>query len=171
MSNLKKESNLKIWIGPELEGYEKGQLTLFVKGDRPHTNYVVSLLAEHRECKRIYLGSGRTDVVEFSDNLLHYCYENGISVVVETSPPGIKNIPCTYRELCRIIVRVDIPDYEDVNYPGQTYLKLDTERVVRIIQSSEMIHTDLADLEGDMFKQDKFLFEIKDNLVVGEDLT
>jgi len=149
--------NMKVWIGPELEGVDKGKLTMFVKSEYPRTEYITDYLLDNSECKRLYLGAGRTDVKEFPMALFDYCDDNNINVVVESTPAGIKYLPEQVLKSYYIVMRIEVPEAEQLTLGD--YVKIDTFKNVRIIDFHSMIHTGLEDLYGDMFEADKIIYD------------
>lgn len=147
----------KIWIGPELEGYDKGTLTMFVKTKGIMPCSILSELERHPECKRLYLGAGRTDVIKFNEYLIMRCVTLGIEVLVETSVAGLKSIPEYVLEYANIILRMDIPIAEKL--VRADCLKLDTGKNVYVVEIDEMKHTNLDELDGDTFSADTVIFD------------
>lgn len=148
---------MKIWIGPELEGYDKGKLTMFVKAKKILATPIIAELEKNPECWRLYLGAGRTDTEVHSVPLFNYCLKHEIEVVVETSTAGIKLLPEYALSSLKLIMRIDIPIAEQL--AGRNYLKLDTGKNVKVIQFCDMVHTGLEDLEGDTFINDTVLVD------------
>lgn len=157
--NLQKGENgelnkTKIWVGPEREGLDKGILTMFVKSEYPGVG-VINYLSDSR-CKRLYLGAGREDVKEFSNELINYCIDEGIKIVVETTPPGLKNIPKEILNLLIVILRIELTEAEQL--VAQDHIKIDTFQTVYMSEVKSMIKTGLDDLHGDMFGSDVLIF-------------
>lgn len=148
---------MKVWIGPELEGVDKGKLTMFVKSEYLRTEYITDYLLDNSECKRLYLGSGRTDVKEFPMALFDYCDDNNIEVVVESTPAGIKYLPEQILESYQVIMRIDVPEAEQLTLID--CVKVDTGKNVRMIQFKDMIHTGLETLNGDLYDADKIIYD------------
>lgn len=149
---------MKVWIGPELEGYDKGVLTMFVKAEKPNPEYLTDYFYDNPECKRLYLGAGRTDTKEFPIALFDFCDDNNITVVIETTPSGLKYIPEEIRESYQIILRFDAPEAANM-LCGVDLLKVDTMDMVYICEVNNTIQTDLETLYGDSFEVDRIIFD------------
>lgn len=150
-------SKLKVWIGPELEGEDQGRITMFVKAEYPKSDYVIDYLMDYPECKRLYLGAGRTDVKEFPMSLIDYCDDNRIDIVVETTPAGLKYLPLLVLDSYYIILRMEVPEVEKLQ--GVDYMKIDTFKNVHICKLDRMTRTSLEELFGDTFNEDKIIFD------------
>lgn len=150
-------SKLKVWIGPELEGIDKGKITMFVKSTHPNTAYVIDYLKDNPECKRLYLGAGRTDVIEYPIPLFDYCDDNYIDVVIETTPANLKYIPQEISNSYPIIVRFEAPELTSIT--NADFIKVDTFSKVYISRVDLTVHTDLSTLRGDMFNEDRIIFD------------
>jgi len=153
---------MKIWKGLEMEGNEKGIMTLFVKDSHPCGEVVMKYLLESPECTRLYLGAGRTDVIglfpEDSEDLakqelldlFDYCREEKIKVIVESSLENLENMPEIIFDDCgQVIVRIQ--DKRLLRLCDQDLIKLDDEKTVRICAREDMEFTSLKDLKDDLF--------------------
>lgn len=156
---------MKIWKGYEQEGIHKGIKTLFVKGPKVKTHVVTKFLADNPDCKRLYLGAGRTDIqlIDYPLTLLQYCSENGISVVNEVSYENLDKVPnyLKYDSEVVTIIRIQSPKLQSLK--STDLIKLDTEKAVYIKPIIDFIETLLDDLKGDIFiSHDVVLYEEED---------
>lgn len=151
---------MKVWKGKELEGVNKGVMTLFVKDSQIDGNQISEFLVAHPECKRVYLGAGRLDIIEQErfDILDAYCCAKNINIIVECSLNGFKLLPeSIHTNAHEIIVRfmdehLELLDSCDV-------IKIDTGTNVYTVEMLNMIHTDLKTLQGDTFESDLVLYD------------
>jgi len=155
---------MKCWIGEELEGSDKGILTLFVSGITVQSSIILRVIKD-TECKRIYLGAGRLDFCEVLNSklLIDYCRNNDTQLIVETSLSALKysfQNTKLFEDATQIIVRFD----EDIiNKIGEDdIIKIDTKTDVFLISKKNMINTDLQDLKCDMFITDKLVYDDKE---------
>jgi hypothetical protein len=152
---------MKLWKGKEMEGPDKGIMTLFVKDNYLGSEIVLSMLEESPECKRLYLGAGRNDIMGLwpSDDktaykgykaLLKYCKVNKVKIILECSLPSIRKIPdIIWEESDQHIIRIEHIGLLDVEVDD--LIKLDYSNNVRMIEINHMIHTDTTELKDDIF--------------------
>lgn len=156
---------MKIWKGPEMEGPDKGAMTLFIKDEYPSGLYIIDMLDENPECTRLYLGAGRTDVIglwptqpngsteeatnEFG-KLIRHCNKKKIQVVMEVSLEGYAKVPDFVFEECdQIIVRIQNKLLNDLR--DSDCIKVDDEKNVRVISLGNMHKTTLDTLYDNIF--------------------
>lgn len=160
---------MKIWKGPEMEGPNKDIMTLFVKDESLSGEAVIRYLKQNPDCKRVYLGAGRTDVKalwptndEYTANeemceMFRYCNEHDITTILETSVQGIRECPENlWDQINEVVIRVHDDSLGNANLTD--YIKLDTNQSVYICKIQDMIHTDLKTLSKDVFSVDVVLF-------------
>jgi hypothetical protein len=151
---------MKLWKGIELEGEDKGIVTMFVSGVTIHSDEVVRCLLENSDCKRLYLGGGRIDVKEILNpvKLFSFCSKNSIPVILECSLSEIENLAeLLFDDVDQVIVRIDnrlvhLLSEDDL-------IKLDSHLDVHIIRKGNMIHTSLENLNKDMFSTDILIYD------------
>jgi hypothetical protein len=151
---------MKIWKGVELEGEDKGVVTLFVKGITIECRRVVDILKMHTDCKRVYLGGGRTDVEEIFEcaAMSSYCSANSIDIIVETSVVGLSKMPEElFDDATQIITRIDEAMFDKLSTTD--LIKIDSGKDVHVIAKGNMIPTNLDTLNVDMFSTDVLIYD------------
>jgi len=165
---------MKIWKGPEMEGKDKDEMTMFVQGTVLDQNRVITTLKENPDCKRLYLGAGRVNMISTFGvskgeveplgivKLVRYCKATEIKIIVETSLQGFDYIPdVLFDESDQIIVR--ILDNRLNGLRETDYIKIDTKKAVHIAEIQDMVSTDLISLNKHLqFNVDTVLYEDKD---------
>lgn len=153
----------KVWKGRELEGEDKGIMTMFVECPKVEGDTILKYLKQHPDCKRLYLGAGRVDVTyaEELEVLTDYCSVNNIPIVVETDIKGLDSMPDDLFDLCdQTIVRIMNPRLKLL--ASTDCIKVDTTKDVYVKPLGEMINTSLKELHGDTFETDTLIFEYKE---------
>ena len=148
---------MRIWVGNEMEGANKGVRTMFVE-----TSYVgkkaLSLIRKYLtyDIKAIYLGAGRTDTKFIHKDISKICK----LLIVETSVKNLKNIDLSLIDNC--IVRVDAKNTDSAHL-HKIHLKLDTYKKVYVHDSIRTAYeTDLTTLQNGQFTQtDKEIYNNK----------
>lgn len=150
---------MKIWKGLEVEGEEKGFMTMFVSGYHLDSKEIIKVLQRNPDVKRLYLGGGRIDVSTVSDVFLlsGHCLTEHISLVVETTIRGIKDMPEElFDQAEQIILRIDGDTLDLLS--STDVIKIDTGKDVYTMERDKMIHTSLKNLKEDMFTIDVLLY-------------
>lgn len=144
---------MRIWIGEEQEGPEKGLSTMFVEA-RFLTRRKGRRVARYMEAynpSRLYLGAGKKDVVFVSKDFLSCVY--GPQIIMETSRPT----PALLRRLGRsvqVVARLDLPAW------AQAYNidpKIDYQNAVRIY--THFTQNSTQGVTDGMYKNDKLIWE------------
>lgn len=153
----------KIWIGPELEGFDKGIPTMFIASDvKNRTSFILELL-ETWKIQRIYLGAGRTDFQGFDNNqlFLDECKNKNISVVIEVDLSSInENISYMINnEDVKVIYTVRNRTNKFPVKKENTYLKYDDFTDVYVFDIKNSSQTSLNDLKGMTFEQDTVIYQ------------
>ena len=151
---------MRIWVGNEMEGANKGVRTMFVE-----TSYVgkraIKTIFNYIDpyIKVIYLGAGRVDT-KFIHKHITTLKEINKIITVETSPKNLKNIDLSLVDNC--IVRIDAPHISK-RETHKIHLKLDTYKNVFVHDSVITSHiTDLTTLQNGQFTQtDKEVYNNK----------
>lgn len=146
----------KVWIGPEMEGTCKNEQTLFVCSDRIiQTTEVVRWLDVYSECKRVYLGAGRTSFTDFDDRELFFQYiqKKGINVLIEVNIEQYSN----YKYLLDKDYPITVIFTCLLETPTKTNIifKTDDYKMVNVYENSSK--TDLCTLNGMMYDVDVLL--------------
>lgn len=119
---------MRIWIGNEAEGPERGARTMFVEARviTKRRARLVLRLAEQYAVKEFYFGAGKKDII-LSSKAAWECF-SGVRTKLETSRPS----RALMTRICpsfRVIVRRDFPD----EYRGREIVpKFDYQTAVRI---------------------------------------
>lgn len=153
---------LKIWKGPELEGFDKGVITLFVASDSIiDENIVIKELCSHN-IQRVYLGAGRTQFIGFNDldYFINKCSCNNISIAIEIDI--LKSISNAEKEIIsltstsvKITPIFTIRKKLDLNY----LFKFDNYEDVFVIKDTSIAITNLNNLNGMLFNKDVMLVD------------
>ena len=151
---------MRIWIGNEMEGANKGVKTMFVEtsyvGKRTINN-IFNYLDPY--IRVIYLGAGRVDT-KFIHKHITTLKELNKIITVETSVKNLKNIDLSLVDNC--IVRIDAPQIT-ASTAHKIHLKLDTSKRVFVHDSIVTSHiTSLTTLQNGQFIQtDKEVYNNK----------
>lgn len=151
---------MRIWIGNEMEGANKGVRTMFVE-----TSYVgrraIKTIFNYIDpyIKVIYLGAGRVDT-KFIHRHITTLKEIDKIITVETSVKNLKNIDLSLVDNC--IIRIDAPQITS-STAHKIHLKLDTYKRVFVHDSVVTSHiTGLTTLQNGQFTQtDKEVYNSK----------
>jgi hypothetical protein len=151
---------MRIWIGNEMEGANRGVKTMFVE-----TSYVgkraISIILKYiqPDIKVIYLGAGRIDT-KFIHKHINSLRSLGKLVTVETSANNLKNINLDVVDNC--IVRIDAEHIPNSDC-HKLHLKLDNYKSVFVYDSVITAHiTNLTTLQNGQFTQtDKEIYNNK----------
>lgn len=139
---------MRIWKGAEMEGRDKGKITLFVESFiiNKRVINIIKYYANKEKINRIYLGAGKVDVWQVFDlNLLQ-----GFEIIMEISAKNFHRL--TDREMySQIIVRVDCNE-NDKNLR----LKTDNGKEVQIYRSG--IKNAIQDVVDGKYLNDTILY-------------
>ena len=145
----------RVWVGPELEGFDQGINTLFIEGEYLNSTDVIDYL-QQTNCKRLYLGAGGKGIIELLNipRLRKYCEENEIEVVAEI-PIDLFNI-CDINifKYCHIILTAK---GEKSKYINQ--FKTDDRKQVDVFNLKVSAKTDLSTLNNGLFDLDTLIYE------------
>lgn len=153
---------MKIWIGPEMEGKNKGELTMFVSAEtisQQDEVVIMDLLKEHPDCKRLYLGAGRVSLLYIdSKDLQEFCKSSNIKIILEISYQFLaRTIRYLNIESDQLIVRFHKNDMNTLK--NCDMIKLDDGKEVRTVEIEDMVVTNLSTLKQDTFDVDVVLYE------------
>lgn len=155
---------LKIWHGPELEGFSLGVDTLFLAADViVDTQFIIDLLNKYG-LTRIYLGAGRTDfngLLDF-DKFINYCKDNSIEVVAEVNIYSCNQHiqKLINEEYVCIIYTVRILDNLNCIHRTNALFKYDDyNKSVLVINPDHTYITDLDSLNGMLYDCDEIIYE------------
>lgn len=145
----------RVWEGPELEGFKKGEKTLFVEGLYINASEVISFL-QKTTCKRLYLGAGGKGIIEVKDivNLYDYCLLNDIELVAEIPIQLVQTCDIEIFKKCYIILTIS---GEKSNYVNE--FKTDDHKEVVVYKLVEKETTDLSTLNNGLYKEDTLIYE------------
>lgn len=78
---------MKIWMGPEQEGLNRGDMTLFVQAEhitKEDSKMIFTLLEKHK-INRLYLGAGRVNLKSFenAEAFITMCLFVNVTVITE----------------------------------------------------------------------------------------
>lgn len=117
---------IKIWKGPEMEGPNKGIVTLFVmtrKITYKYFNTIQAFIKKHN-IKRVYFGAGKLDVYQDISGIVKFIKSEGVKVVIEVSYKHFIKNRYDYSQFDEVILRCDfehkhldnlLPKYEQGN--------------------------------------------------------
>lgn len=150
---------MRVWIGEEREGTDKGIMTMFVEGEIIDCSDITPLLINHPECKRVYFGAGRKDVTTiFGLKQLYADFPNTklvLEVSVKDNNAIRKQLDTTIKYISDIIVRV----YREDLILGETdIIKVDNGSDVWTHPLDEMTNTSLHDLNKGLFSNDTLIY-------------
>ena len=151
---------MRIWIGNEMEGANKGVRTMFVETSHVGKRAIKTMFNYlDPYIKVIYLGEGRVDT-KFLHKHITTLKEMGKIITVETSVKNLKNIDLSLVDNC--IVRIDASQISSQS-THKIHLKLDTYKKVFVHDSVVTSHiTDLTTLQNGQFTQtDKEVYNSK----------
>ena len=148
---------MRLWVGEEREGREKGVETLFVESVAlyEHDLYLIKDVAKERSISRIYLGAGKVDLQSICDE-----WENvlsGFSVVVECSWLYAASKPSRLVRLinkgAKVVVR------KETTLPSDLLERCDIkiENATSLYVYTEKEKTNLSDLYDALYSNDKLI--------------
>lgn len=155
---------MRVWIGPEMEGKQKGVKTLFVCGRKINIEVITRLMKKHCP-ERLYLGAGRTNT-KLTDTQLarirQVCDQYNIAIIMEVSNEDMNDIlkGLNLDYIDQIIVRVEnrafkcLRDWDVIKMDDMTSAVYTAER-------EDMEWTPLITLNDGLFEGDKLLYDVK----------
>lgn len=155
---------LKVWKGPELEGFDKGIVTLFVASNTVIDETIIIQQLINYDIHRIYLGAGRTAFPGFNSikTFINYCIDNNVTVLIEVDL--LK--PLLISETNIIEEHIVTPIYTiranstDVTLKKNSLFKYDDYSNVIVFKHNQSAHTNLDNLHGMVFEADTVLIDI-----------
>lgn len=148
---------MRIWVGKEQEGNNKGALTMFIEGREINHDQekVILNLIDKYEITRVYLGAGKTDLLHFPGTLLETSLAS-FEVVVECSLQNVRKWNALLPYVSELVIRID--DYTIDALSKKTVLKTDNGKVAalfydRVINSIEAVK------DGMYANDDKLVWE------------
>ena len=152
---------LKVWKGPELEGFDKGIVTLFVASDIVIDETIIINQLSLNNIRRIYLGAGRTPFSGFTDTktFIDYCNNNSIKVVIEVN--GAESLSSAEKDIIKENIVVPVYTFRvlgsDNIVKDNSLFKYDDYKQVIVFDNSSSSYTGLDTLNGMMFEADTIL--------------
>ena len=150
---------IKMWKGIEKEGVKKEEekMTLFVCADCEISASLVDYVMEfEHDIERVYFGAGREEfhgIQNFDTELLPYCAENNISIIIEVSPEKLKNFVSLYDdELVTFIVVL----YDVTEPKNELYFKTDNWNTTKIFEARKYV--DITCVRENMYPDDVVVF-------------
>jgi len=155
---------LRVWIGLEMEGKQKGVKTLFVCGRKINTAVITRLMKKHCP-ERLYLGAGRTNTKLTNSQLTRLrqvCDQYNIAIIMEVLNEDmndlLKGLNLNYID--QIIVRVENRAFKRLR--DWDVIKMDDmNSAVYTAEREDMEWTPLITLNDDLFEGDKLLYDEK----------
>lgn len=155
---------MRVWIGLEMEGKQKGVKTLFVCGRKINTAVITRLMKKHCP-ERLYLGAGRTNTKLTNSQLTRLrqvCDQCNIAIIMEVLNEDmndlLKGLNLNYID--QIIVRVENRAFKRLR--DWDVIKMDDmNSAVYTAEREDMDWTPLITLNDDLFEGDKLLYDEK----------
>lgn len=155
---------MRVWIGLEMEGKQKGVKTLFVCGRKINTAVITRLMKKHCP-ERLYLGAGRTNTKLTNSQLTRLrqiCDQYNIAIIMEVLNEDmndlLKGLNLNYID--QIIVRVENRAFKRLR--DWDVIKMDDmSSEVYTAEREYMDWTPLITLKNDLFEGDKLLYDEK----------
>lgn len=155
---------MRVWIGLEMEGKQKGVKTLFVCGRKINTAVITRLMKKHCP-ERLYLGAGRTNTKLTNSQLTRLrqiCTQLNSGLVMEVLNEDmndlLKGLNLNYID--QIIVRVENRAFKRLR--DWDVIKMDDmNSEVYTAEREYMDWTPLITLKNDLFEGDKLLYDEK----------
>jgi hypothetical protein len=153
----------RVWKGPELEGFDKGIITLFVASDNIINESIIINQLELNNIQRVYLGAGRTPFPGFNNTrtFIDYCSNNSIKVIIEVD--GIKSLLQAETDIIKedIVVPIYTFRVQGSNniVKDNSLFKYDDYNQVIVFKNSQSSYTDLDTLNGMVFEADTILID------------
>lgn len=155
---------MRVWIGLEMEGKQKGVKTLFVCGRKINTAVITRLMKKHCP-ERLYLGAGRTNTKLTNSQLTRLrqvCDQYNIAIIMEVLNEDmndlLKGLNLNYID--QIIVRVENRAFKRLR--DWDVIKMDDmNSEVYTAEREDMEWTPLITLNDDLFEGDKLLYDEK----------
>jgi hypothetical protein len=153
---------MKVWMGPEMEGKNKGELTMFVKSKSIGwlgVSKIMSLLRQNPLCKRLYLGAGRTNTIFIANNLhlREFCSKQNIKIIIEANIESFRSCVGNFKIADQVIIRFYKTNLSTLK--NCDMIKLDDGKEVLTVELIDMVSTDLNTLDKDTFSVDKVLYD------------
>ena len=139
---------MKIWKGPEMEGKDKGILTLFFKTSSPDDDLdkILETIQKHPECRRLYFGAGKLDVTHYVISLFYHIRANDYTIIFETTPQNLKFVPID--NIHEVVLRNDLNIEDNIDYHK---IKPKIEYGKNVIMYSGDIYTGLENLKNNIY--------------------
>ena len=146
----------RVWKGPELEGFGKGVLTLFIEGTFIDGKEVCRFIAENLDCLRVYLGAGGRGITNITNlsHLVSYCKDNNINLVTEIMAYQLNAEITELLKNSHVILTVS---GDNCSFIDQ--FKTDDYKLVKVHDLSNFANTDLSTLSDGLFNVDTLLYK------------
>lgn len=148
----------RVWKGPELEGFSKGIITLFVEGVIVDGLEVCKYLNENTDCKRVYLGAGGKGLTCISNtsDLITYCQRYNISIIVELIMGQLYLCNSDLLENSHVILTCNGYESNLINE-----FKTDDNKIVNVydLENGNIESTDLSTLHNGLYEVDELLYK------------
>ena len=149
---------MRIWIGKEQEGKHFGELTLFVESNKLDSivlNKVKQFIPNN--CKRIYFGAGRVDVLKFDIelyDLLNY------DIIIEQGIFNFNRLPKWVLNNWNVILTYRTTQDGIASLGSNITFKIDDFKQVCMYELKNIHTINLSTLNNGLYKNiDKILYE------------
>lgn len=152
----------RAWIGKELEGFEKGEPTLFIEGLNIDGHEVIKLIESITESppSRVYLGAGGKGLETITNyiSFLLFTQKYNLNIMVELYENQYELLPKDF--LSSNVINVTYSVKSD-NVKFIKYFKLDTGKDVTVINiaNSNLSTNSLEGLTDGLYTEDKLIYD------------
>ena len=146
----------RAWIGPELEGYCKGAITLFIEASIFTWTEIYSIISKHK-FTRLYLGAGGKNIIGIYNfmNLKQYCDIYNIQIVLETTVDNLANLTDEIKENVELILT-----FRDKNISVENvdFIKLENNQGLHIYPTNNNYYTSISTLNKGMYSEVRLVY-------------
>lgn len=147
----------RAWTGPELEGYDLNEFTLFIEGLYLTASEVINIIQQVTQpsCNRIYLGAGGKGILDIDgvEVLLNYCQKNNIKVVCEVLLDQLDKCNINILKNCDVTLTACGQASNYINY-----FKTDNGSDVYVHRLINGVHTNLSTLTDGLYDKDTLIY-------------
>ena len=154
---------IRIWKGPEKEGFDLDEMTLFIcSNEKLNLDNLIEIINNNNDIVKIYLGAGRQKFKGFTtqkDDIKFkaYCKSHNLKLTIETEFENLKYL-IDYLNYAEIVLTIRTT-YFKINDVKDIKLKLDDYDTARIYDNVIYFDTDLLDVSDNRYSCDEIIYE------------
>ena len=155
---------MKLWIGKEQEGKNKGVQTLFIASEDVSDEDISDVLKEHKDIKQLYFGAGCcTPINEYVvDKCIHKF--NSMIITLEVEINKLYKYSKHILSSVNLMITVNNEGFKNLNYCNilTSQIKLQhigkDEKILLVGDLNDFVFTDMTELDGVKYKDDKVIY-------------